>query len=178
MVKYSADVGVPTYQNHFKLFHDSYFCRTQKEHNYLIYCIYLFFQLMPVLKSFCIYCSIGIFFLFLMQSTLFPACLTLNQRRIEARRDGLFPCIQYTEDYTPNELSQKSIVHAGFKKYFAPVLLSIPGKVGFWHFLCVFLFAFNNLLDLLVFISCRSNCRILSLCRSKNKDLTCYTTGS
>lgn len=91
---------------------------------------------MPVLRSFCIYCSIGIFFLFLMQSTLFPACLTLNQRRIEARRDALVPCIQYSTDYEPNKLSQQSLVHGVFKKYFAPTLLSAVGKVvNFFHFL-------------------------------------------
>lgn len=98
-----------------------------------IIAIYSSFQLMPVLKSFCIYCSIGIFFLFLMQSTLFPACLTLNQRRIEARRDGLVPCIKYSPDYEPNKISQVSIVHTVFKKNFAPVLLSIPGKVRFLY---------------------------------------------
>ncbi|WAR31717.1 LOW QUALITY PROTEIN: PTHD3-like protein [Mya arenaria] len=70
---------------------------------------------MPVLKSFCIYCSFGILFLFLMQSTLFPACLTLNQRRIEARRDALVPCIQYSPDYEPIACSQKNIVKAGIK---------------------------------------------------------------
>ncbi|XP_052790875.1 patched domain-containing protein 3-like isoform X1 [Mya arenaria] len=82
---------------------------------------------MPVLKSFCIYCSFGILFLFLMQSTLFPACLTLNQRRIEARRDALVPCIQYSPDYEPIACSQKNSVKAGIKKFFAPLLLS---KVG------------------------------------------------
>ncbi|WAR31827.1 PTC1-like protein [Mya arenaria] len=70
---------------------------------------------MPVLKSFCIYCSFGILFLFLMQSTLFPACLTLNQRRIEARRDALVPCIQYSPDYEPIACSQKNSVKAGIK---------------------------------------------------------------
>jgi len=86
---------------------------------------------MPVLKSFCVYCSIGILFLFLLQSTLFPACLTLNQRRIEARRDALVPCIQYKPDYKPNEISQKSLVHAVFKKVLAPTLLSLPGMVRY-----------------------------------------------
>ncbi|XP_060594980.1 NPC intracellular cholesterol transporter 1-like isoform X2 [Ruditapes philippinarum] len=83
---------------------------------------------MPVLKSFCIYCSIGILFLFIMQSTLFPACLTLNQRRVESRRDACFPCIVYA-DYTPSAWSQSEIVRAGIKKIFAPVLLSVVGRV-------------------------------------------------
>ncbi|KAH3797092.1 hypothetical protein DPMN_150667 [Dreissena polymorpha] len=34
---------------------------------------------MPVLQSFCVYCSFGILFCFLMQSTVFPACLTLER---------------------------------------------------------------------------------------------------
>lgn len=87
---------------------------------------------MPVLQSFCVYCSIGIFFTFLMQSTLFPACLTLNQRRIEANRDACFPFIQHEEGYKKGkiyEFSQRNFVQPFLRDYFAPALLSIPGKI-------------------------------------------------
>lgn len=83
---------------------------------------------MPVLRSFCLYCSIGIFFLFLLQSTLFPACLTINQRRIEARRDALIPCIVH-KNYKAPVCSQKEFLRAGIKKVFAPLLLSVPGRI-------------------------------------------------
>ncbi|KAL4218800.1 Patched domain-containing protein 3 [Mactra antiquata] len=82
---------------------------------------------MPVLKSFCVYCSIGIFFLFLMQSTLFPACLTLNQRRIESKREG---CLMIKmKDYQPSSCSQKDFLRAGIKKILAPFLLSPIGSM-------------------------------------------------
>lgn len=86
---------------------------------------------MPVLQSFCVYCSIGIFLTFLMQSTLFPACLTLNQRRIENNRDACFPVVQH-EDYKKGgcyNFSQRNFVQTFLRDYFAPALLSIPGKI-------------------------------------------------
>ena len=102
---------------------------------------------MPVLKSFCIYCSIGILFLFLMQSTLFPACLTLNQRRIESRRDACFPCLPRT-DYTPSSWSQSEIVREGIKRILAPALLSVVGRVNI-NFLLLNLNSLNIIIIML-----------------------------
>ena len=100
---------------------------------------------MPVLRSFCIYCSIGILFTFVMQSTLFPACLTLNQKRIEASRDACIPVAQHLdyEKWPFYDCSQIQIVQTFLKKYFAPALLSIPGKVGSAFHLFIYISAFR-----------------------------------
>lgn len=91
---------------------------------------------MPVLRSFCIYCAIGIVFLFLMQTMMFPACLTLNQRRIEARRDGCIPCI-IRQDSSRSKCSQIEILSTVIKEAQTPIILSIWGKI------CIILITFG-----------------------------------
>ena len=54
-------------------------------------------SILPVLQDFCIIAALTIGFIFLMQVTWFVACLTLDQQRIEARRDGCFCCIVRTK---------------------------------------------------------------------------------
>ena len=84
---------------------------------------------MPVLSSFCAYGAVGILFLFIMQSTFFPACLYLNQKRVESDRDGLVPCYKH-KDYKPTKYSDVDIILPFFKKVWDPLLLSVPGKVN------------------------------------------------
>ena len=42
----------------------------------------------PALRSFCLFCSIGILAIFIYTLTFFTACMVLDQRRIDERRDG------------------------------------------------------------------------------------------
>lgn len=48
---------------------------------------------MPILQSFCMYAAISIFMMYLFVITFFVAVFTLDQRRVEQRRNGLLPCI-------------------------------------------------------------------------------------
>ena len=50
---------------------------------------------MPGLRSFSISCGIAIGAIFVLQTSWFVACLTLDQRRIDGRRNGFAPCIVY-----------------------------------------------------------------------------------
>ena len=62
----------------------------------------------PALTSFCTYACVGIFTIFVFQSTVFVAAMSLDQKRIEAQRDGLFPWIvRQTTVATPNATSVK-----------------------------------------------------------------------
>ena len=52
----------------------------------------------PALKSFCIYCGLGIFVVYIFQITWFTAWLVIDQRRVQARRNACFPCIKMKEN--------------------------------------------------------------------------------
>ena len=46
----------------------------------------------PGLKAFCISCAIGIAAVYMLQASWFVAWMTLDQRRIEAKGNAMFPC--------------------------------------------------------------------------------------
>jgi predicted RND superfamily exporter protein len=47
---------------------------------------------LPALKSFCLYASVGIVAIYWFQCTFFVAWMSIDQRRIEKRRNGCCPC--------------------------------------------------------------------------------------
>ncbi|ESO88138.1 hypothetical protein LOTGIDRAFT_165877 [Lottia gigantea] len=82
----------------------------------------------PALSAFCIYAALGIFALFILQSTFFVACLTIDQQRREVNRNACICC--YTHKlYSPNSCSQIQFLPLFFEKYFAPFLLKLPVKI-------------------------------------------------
>ena len=70
---------------------------------------------LPALKSFCVYCAIGIAAIYIYQSTIFFAALSVDQKRIENRRNGLLPCIRH-KDWAPNAVSQRNLAQEMFVK--------------------------------------------------------------
>ncbi|XP_021370704.1 patched domain-containing protein 3-like isoform X1 [Mizuhopecten yessoensis] len=82
----------------------------------------------PGLSGFCIYAALGILGLYGLQATFFVACLTLDQRKVEASRDGCIPCYIH-KNYTPNSFSQWNIMSTIFEKYIGPTLMKFPVKV-------------------------------------------------
>ena len=54
-----------------------------------------FFQKLPGLQSFCLYCTIGIFAVFVFQATLFVACVAIDLRRLQQNRNGFLVCYQH-----------------------------------------------------------------------------------
>ncbi len=62
---------------------------------------------MPGLQAFCVSCAIAIGAVFLLQTSWFVAWLSIDQRRIEERRNGIVPCIVH-EKFEPPAWSQKS----------------------------------------------------------------------
>ena len=73
------------------------------------------FTILPALRSFCIYASVGIVATFIFQSTFFLAMFSLDQRRQEAGRNACCVCVQHHE-HEPNALSQMNLQAAVFGK--------------------------------------------------------------
>lgn len=58
-------------------------------------------QILPGLQSFCISCAIAIGAVFILQSSWFVAWLTLDEKRIEGKRNGFFPWIAHPKWTAP-----------------------------------------------------------------------------
>ena len=86
--------------------------------------------MLPALQSFCVYSSVGITLVYLLQATTFVAALTLDIKRMNAKRSGMFFCIKHDEaKWKPNKLSQIEFGKLAFQKL-GKVLTTKIGKVS------------------------------------------------
>merc|ERR1719167_847967 len=83
----------------------------------------------PALRSFCLFCSIGILAIFIYTLTFFTACMVLDQRRIDERRDGCLVCVTHGMDWTPNKLSSMNLLNAFFAKLAAVMSQNMVSKL-------------------------------------------------
>ena len=74
-------------------------------------------SILPALGNFCAYAAFGIFGVFLQMASFFLAWLVIDQKRIDAKRDGCFCCFKKDDNWTPNECSQKSYMDVVFRAY-------------------------------------------------------------
>ena len=72
---------------------------------------------LPAFSSFCFYAAIGIVAVFFNICSFFLGCLILDQKRIDQKRDAIFCCKKKTDEWKPNEFSQKKFQGLFFKKY-------------------------------------------------------------
>ncbi|XP_078317578.1 patched domain-containing protein 3-like isoform X2 [Crassostrea virginica] len=82
----------------------------------------------PGLSAFCVDAALGILALFVLQSTFFVACLTLDQKRIAHQRDAILCCLAY-KNFHPNKCSQKNFLALAFEKHIGPFLMKFPVKI-------------------------------------------------
>ncbi|MPC46486.1 Patched domain-containing protein 3 [Portunus trituberculatus] len=82
---------------------------------------------LPALRSFCLYASMGILAVFVMQSTFFVAWLVMDERRLQQHRNGLMWCVTH-RDWNPNACSQWDLMPAAFRQW-CRLLLSTPFRV-------------------------------------------------
>ncbi|CAG0899620.1 unnamed protein product [Darwinula stevensoni] len=82
----------------------------------------------PVLRSFCIYTTAGIFIVYVMTLTFMVPILSLDERRRDSGREGCL-CIRLPADYKKNSCSQKRLLEAIFRRIFGPLLVKTPVKV-------------------------------------------------
>ena len=84
---------------------------------------------LPALGNFCAYSAFSIFAVYLNMSSFFLACLVIDQRRIDSKRDGLCCCLKKDKYWVPNKYSQTSFMGAVFKMY-ADVISLTAFKFG------------------------------------------------
>ncbi|XP_071117818.1 NPC intracellular cholesterol transporter 1-like isoform X1 [Haliotis cracherodii] len=82
----------------------------------------------PALSAFCIYAALGILALYVLQSTFFVACLSLDQKRRESHRNACICCYKH-KDYRPNGCSQRSFMPKFMEKYYGRALMKLPVKI-------------------------------------------------
>ncbi|XP_068234451.1 patched domain-containing protein 3-like [Palaemon carinicauda] len=82
---------------------------------------------LPALRSFCIYASLGIFAVYVLQSTFFVVWLVADQKRMEGNRNGFFWCIVH-HDWKPYACSQRDLMSEAFKSL-ASCLLSTRARI-------------------------------------------------
>ena len=91
--------------------------------------LHVYFQILPALRSFCIYCAISIIGIYILQSTVFVAVVSLDHRRFLDWRDACCCCYKHSNDYQPNKCSQTSIIQWIFDKVYISFLESTLVKV-------------------------------------------------
>ncbi|CAL7946435.1 unnamed protein product [Xylocopa violacea] len=82
---------------------------------------------MPTLRSFYAFATLGILFLYIYEIIFFTSCLVYDERRLEARRDGCF--CQPKLNFKPNECSQRNTQQIIFENYIGPGVTKISMKV-------------------------------------------------
>ncbi|KAL4236282.1 Patched domain-containing protein 3 [Mactra antiquata] len=83
----------------------------------------------PSLSTFCIYASIGVLALYILQSTYFVAIVTIDESRIEQRRNACLPCITHDSTYKPWKFYNYSLQQIFMSKVWGPFLTKTPVKV-------------------------------------------------
>ncbi|OWF43557.1 Niemann-Pick C1 protein [Mizuhopecten yessoensis] len=94
---------------------------------------------LPALRSFCVFCCLGILALFLMAATFFVGCIALTAKRRDADRNSLVCCYRHNADYRPNECSKTELFVAAIKKFYAPTLMRLPVKIAAMVVTAIFL---------------------------------------
>ena len=95
--------------------------------------IYLSFllQKLPSLRSFCMFCAIGIFAVFIFQATLFVACVALDLRRIQQNKNGCLACYQHKNHVASpvtNELNLRRKLFRVLGKYINHIVGKVSNK--------------------------------------------------
>ncbi|XP_049805215.1 patched domain-containing protein 3-like [Schistocerca nitens] len=83
---------------------------------------------MPFLRSFCVFAAVGIACVYVYVMIFFVSCLSIDERRVMARREGCF-FRKHDENKNVN-CRRDSIQQRIFANYFAPYLVKWPVKVA------------------------------------------------
>jgi len=87
---------------------------------------------LPALASFCAYASISVFFLWALSATFFTAAMAIDEKRQRDNRRDCLCCMQRKNDVVEDdedEGAEEGRISKYFRKYHAPAILSVPGKV-------------------------------------------------
>ena len=89
---------------------------------------------LPALRSFCLWCAVGILAVYFFQITLFAGALALDCKRLTQGRNGLVPCyihkdVDLEEIISPTKNTEKVPVTKKIFGKLADMMLSVPGTV-------------------------------------------------
>jgi len=90
---------------------------------------------LPALRSFCLWCGVGILAVYFYQATFFAACLALDCRRLASNRNGLCPCYTHkqikkqSEEEESGEDAQSLSFGQKVFSWVGRAILSIPGAI-------------------------------------------------
>jgi len=90
----------------------------------------LLLQELPSLQSFCIYAAIGVIGTYIFQATFFVAWFTIDQKRIEAKRDGVVPCIVHNAQKR-SQFREFAPLQSFFANHYSRWITFTPVKVFF-----------------------------------------------
>ena len=82
---------------------------------------------LPALRSFCLWCGVGILATYTLQVTLFAAALALDCRRLHQARNGCCPCYTHAGSAAPDT---RGAVSGRLFSALADCVLSAPGRVA------------------------------------------------
>ena len=83
--------------------------------------------ILPALRSFCLFASVGIISIYWFVCTFFVAIMYLDQLRIESNRDGLWPCYKHKNNMG-NFFTEKGLSNRVFD-YYGKFLMNTPVKI-------------------------------------------------
>ncbi|XP_037924003.1 NPC intracellular cholesterol transporter 1-like isoform X3 [Hermetia illucens] len=85
------------------------------------------FTILPSLQSFCLYAAVGVFMTYVYALTFLIAFFTLDEYRINARRNGVLPCIVHSEEKT-EICCELNLMQKAIDKFYRKFVLTKPGK--------------------------------------------------
>ncbi|XP_076391692.1 patched domain-containing protein 3 isoform X1 [Megachile rotundata] len=94
-------------------------------------------SVMPCLRSFYAFSTLGIMFLYIFEITFFISCLVYDERRLEAKKDGCF--CRPRLNWKLNECSQRNTQQIIFENYIGPRITKVSSKVVILVITAVFL---------------------------------------
>ena len=94
-----------------------------------LYCSAVFSKTLPMLRSFCIYTSVGILIVYVITLLLMIPSMALDEKRRESQREGCL-CIPLSKKYKPSACSEWQFLTVVFDKIIGPALSQTPVKVG------------------------------------------------
>lgn len=92
------------------------------------FCFYCTSQILPSLESFCIYAAVGVLIMYLLVCTFVVAILTLDERRIEQRRNSFVPCVRHDANGAKLCCTPK-LMERALRTLYTRVIFTTPGKL-------------------------------------------------
>ena len=86
-------------------------------------------QRLPILRTFCLFCAMGVLMLYIFAVTFFAGCVVLDERRIDARKWAWCAKAKPAE-WKPNECSQRNPGKVFIDRFVAKWMLKLPVKVA------------------------------------------------